>query len=33
MSVEGDIVRIVTKRGDARSIPVDDVLASKVFPS
>jgi hypothetical protein len=33
MSVEDDIVQIVTKRGETRSVPIDDVLASKVFPS
>jgi hypothetical protein len=32
MSVEDDIVSIVTKRGETRSVPIADVLASKVFP-
>ena len=33
MSVEDDIVSIVNKRGETRSFPIADVLASKVFPS
>jgi hypothetical protein len=33
MSVDAGIVSIVTKRGETRSVPIDDVLASKVFPS
>ena len=33
MSVEDGVVTLVNKRGESRSFAIEDVLASKVFPT